>query len=137
MSTEQARQHLRHALTGPCVVRSAVDRRLVGDWLEDASYSGVRVRAATDAVRLGERVEVSLQIPGSKLWVHGAGKIQRAIAGRRAGDAGPALGVRLDKMDGLSRILLTSVASQMPLVPAARGGQRDYAEAVARIGRES
>jgi hypothetical protein len=39
-------------------------------------------------------------------------------------------------MDGMSRVLLTSIASQMPLVPAARSGRRDYAEAVARIARE-
>lgn len=137
MSTEQARAHRRHVFSSPCVVRSAVDGRVVGDWALDVSYSGVRVRAATDAVRLGERVDVSLQIPGSKLWVHGKGRIQRAIPGRRASDAGPALGVCLDKMDGMSRVLLTSIACQMPLVPPARGERRDYAEAVARIAREA
>lgn len=136
MSTREARAHRRHVLQAACVVRSVEDGRLVGDTVQDFSYSGVRVRAATDSVRLGERVEVSLQIPGSKLWLHGGGKIQRAIPGRREGDAGAALGIRIDRMDGLSRVLATSIASQMPLAPSSRGGRRDYAEAVARIGRE-
>lgn len=110
---------------------------MVGDEALDFSYSGVRIRATTDAVRLGERVEISLQIPGSKVWVRAGGKVQRAIPGRRAGDCGPSLGVRLDRMDGLSRVFLTSIASQMPLVASTRGGKRDYAEAVARIGRSA
>lgn len=136
MSTEEARGHRRHVLRAACIVRSAEDGRLVADQVQDLSYSGVCVRATTDVVRLGERVEVSLQIPGSKLWLHGGGKIQRAIPGRREGDEGPALGIRIDRMDGLSRVLVTSIASQMPVVSSSRGGRRDYAEAVARIGRE-
>lgn len=137
MPTEQSRGHRRHQFFGPCVVRSATDGRVVGESTEDVSYSGMRVRAATDAVHLGERVDVSISIPGSKLWVHGQGRVERAIPGRRAGDVGPAIGIKLDRMDGLSRALMTAVASQMPLAPTTRGGRRDYAEAVARIAREA
>lgn len=137
MSTDQARGHRRHQFTGPCVVRSQADGRLIADQTEDVSYSGVRVRAATDAVRLGERVEVSLSIPNSKLWLHGKGRVTRAIPGRRVGDAGPAIGIALDRMDGLSRVLMTAVASQLPLVPTTRGGRRDYAAAIARIARDA
>jgi hypothetical protein len=137
MSTTEDRAHRRHVLRAPCIVRSKADGRLVGDWTEDVSYSGVRVRTTTEAVRIGERVDVALRIPGSSLWLHGAGKIERAIPGRRAGESGPSIGVRLDRMDGMTRVLLTSIASQMPLVPSTRGGRRDYAEAVARIAREA
>lgn len=136
MSTIEARGHRRHVLRAPCIVRSKSDGRLIGDTTEDVSYSGLRVSTKTEAVRLGERVDISLRIPGSGLWLHGAGKIERAIPGRRAGELGPSVGVRIDKMDGLSRVLLTSIASQMPVVSSTRGGRRDYAETVARIGRE-
>jgi hypothetical protein len=136
MSTVESRAHRRHVLRAPCIVRSKSDGRLVGDFTEDVSYSGVRIRTTTEAVRLGERVDVALQIPGSSLWLHGAGKVERAIPGRRAGETGPSIGVRLDRMDGLTRVLLTSIASQMPLVASSRGGRRDYAETVARIGRD-
>ncbi len=135
--TAQARDHRRHVFRAPCIVRSQIDGRLVADRLEDVSYSGLRVSTTTQAVHLGERVDVSLQIPGSRLWLSASGRVARAIPGRRAEDRGPSVGVRLDRMDGMSRALLTSIVSGQPLVEATRGGRRDYAEQVARISREA
>jgi len=134
--TVQARDHRRHVFRATCLVRSQIDGRLVGGRAEDVSYSGLRVSTTTEAVQLGERVDVSLQLPGSSLWLLASGRIARAIPGRRAEDLGPSVGVRLDRMDGLSRALLTSIVSGQPLVEATRGGRRDYAEQVARIARE-
>lgn len=139
MNTEHARDHRRHALETACIVRSLRDGRLLGDHTVDVSYSGIGVGAldaSSPCTGTGERVALSLQIPGSSMWIQGEGRIERVMQGRRAGDRGPALGIRVDRMDGLSRVLLTSVARQYPEAARARGGQRDYAEAVLRIDRE-
>ena len=136
MSTEHARDHRRHALLASCIVRASGDGRLLGDRTLDVSYSGIRV-AALDRVRVGERVEVSLEVPGSRVWIRAGGRVERVIEGRRAGDGGRSLGVRVDRMDGFSRILLTTIARQFPEVARGRGTARNYAEAVARIGSET
>jgi hypothetical protein len=140
MNTEHARDHRRHALHTACIVRSSRDGRLLGDHTVDVSYSGLSVGAvdapAVEGAWPGERVELSLQIPGSSMWIQGGGRIERVMRGRRAGDRGPALGIRVDRMDGLSRVLLTSVARHYPEATGSRSGQRDYAEAVLRIDRE-
>jgi hypothetical protein len=136
MSTEHARDHRRHALHASCIVRSTRDGRLLGDRTLDVSYSGMRV-GALGAARVGERVEVSLEVPGSRVWIRAGGRIERVIEGRRAGDGGRSLGVRVDRMDGFSRVLLTSIARQFPEVARGRGASRNYAEAVARIASES
>lgn len=89
--------------------------------------------SALDRARVGERVYVSLEVPGSRVWIHAQGRVERVIEGRRAGDEGESFGVRVDRMDGFSRILLTSIARQFPEVARARGTSRNYAEAVLRI----
>ena len=96
------------------------------------SYSGVRVRALRHA-RIGERVLVSLRLPGTRLWVDAEGEVTRRSAGRRLGDGGPSLGITLCKMHGLDRIVMASYAKQQPRVRGRRGARRDYARQIARI----
>ena len=79
MRTEHARDHRRHALAASCIVRSSIDGRLLGDRTLDVSYSGMCV-AAVGSGRAGERVEVSLQIPGSHLWIKGHGRIEQLLS---------------------------------------------------------
>jgi hypothetical protein len=136
MRTEHARDHRRHALLASCIVRASSDGRLLGDRTLDVSYSGIRV-SALDHARVGERVDVSLEVPGSRVWIRAQGRIERVVEGRRAGDGGRSLGVRVDRMDGFSRVLLTSIARQFPEVSSSRGASRGYAEAVARIDGEN
>ena len=100
----------------------------------DISYSGIRV-ATMGAARLGERVRVSVQIPQSSVWLEGTGRVERVSLGRRAGDEGPSFGVRIDRMDGMKRVLLTKIASRYPAVRAGRGADRDYAKTIERIER--
>jgi hypothetical protein len=133
MSTDLSRQHRRHAFRASCIARSLEDGRLVGDRTLDISYSGVRVGSVADA-RLGERIEVSFEIPGSRVWITARGRIERVLGGRREGDEGPALGVRIDKMNGFDRLMLATIARGFPEARGARGARRDYAETVARIG---
>lgn len=133
MSTDDSRQHRRHAVRARCIARSARDGRLLGDSTLDLSYSGARIAALAPAT-IGERVAISLELPGTRVWVEAEGRVERVIPGRRAGDEGPAIGVRLDRMDGMKRLLLASVAGHHPDVPRTRGARRDYAMLVARIG---
>lgn len=133
MSTDLSRQHRRHTFRASCIARSLEDGRLVGDRTLDLSYSGVRVGSVTDA-RVGERIELSFEIPGSRVWITARGRVERVLAGRREGDEGPSLGVRIDKMNGFDRLMLATIARGLPEARGARGARRDYAEAVARIG---
>lgn len=92
---------------------------------------------ATDGARVGERVEVSFQIPSTKLWIRAGGRIERIERGLRDGDEGPALGLVLDRMHGLDRLLLATIARGLPEARGERGHRRDYASAVARIATEA
>lgn len=85
---------------------------------------------------IGERVQISIELPGTQIWIEAGGRVERVIAGRRRGDEGPAIGVRVDRMDGMRRLLLASVVSHHPEVPRSRGAKRNYAMTVARIGAE-
>ena len=115
-------------------MRSAEDGRLLGDRTLDVSYSGARVAALTSA-RVGERVQLAVAIPGTSIWVEGSGRVERVLAGRRHGDGGAALGVRIDRMDGMRRLLLAQVVGRYPIAARGRGPRRDYAETIARIAR--
>jgi hypothetical protein len=127
-----ARQHRRHAVEAHCIARSERDGRLLADRTLDVSYSGLRL-AALGPAALGERIRISLELPGTKVWIDGAGRVERVIEGRRAEDRGAAIGVRVDRLDGMRRLLLAQVARHYPEVARSRGRQRDYAETVARI----
>lgn len=133
MSTDLSRQHRRHTFRASCIARSLEDGRLVGDRTCDVSYSGMQL-ARVGEVRVGERVEVSFEVPGSRLWMSARGRVERVLEGRREGDEGPALGVRIDRMNGFDRLMLATIARGLPEIAGSRGGRRDYAEAVARIG---
>jgi hypothetical protein len=129
---EHTRRHRRHRVRARCIARSSRDGRLLGDTTLDVSYSGVRI-AALGGASIGERVEVSLEVPGTRIWIEASGRVERVVAGLRAGDGGRAIGVRLDRMDGMRRLLLAASVSEYPEAGAGRGRARDYARAVARI----
>lgn len=132
MSTATRREHRRYRLRAECVIRSCRDDRLISDQTLDVSWSGIRVSALQEA-RLGERVKVSVRVPGSITWLDADGEVTRLCVGRRFADGGATLGVRLRRMDGMLRLLLTTVARAYPMVAPQRGGSRDYARAVLRI----
>ena len=134
MTTDLSRQHRRHAFRASCIARSLEDGRLLGDRTLDVSYSGMQLAAVSDA-RVGEKVEVSFEIPGSRVWMTARGRIERVLAGRREGDEGPALGVRIDRMNGFDRLMLATIVRGTPERPSTRGGKRDYAETVRRLDR--
>lgn len=80
---------------------------------------------------------MSLRIPGSATWIDAEGEVTRICPGRREADGGSAFGVRLRRMDGMLRLLLTMVARTYPAVNPVRGTSRDYARTVLRIATET
>jgi len=132
--SQSVREHARHSLETECVLR-APDGRLLGDRVLDVSWSGARIEALADA-RVGERATLSLRVPGSQVWLDAEAEITRVVRGRRLGDAGVAYGLRLRRMDGMSRVLLGQIARGRPEVSSARGERRDYARTIARIHAE-
>ncbi len=131
MTASTARQR-RHRVRTECIVRSARDARLLGDRTLDLSYDGARI-AALGPARLGERVTMSIALPGTRIWFEAEGRVERIEEGRRRGDEGPALGIRVDRMDGMKRLLLATVLRHHPVMRHGRGDARDYAMSVARI----
>ncbi|MBX3270132.1 MAG: PilZ domain-containing protein [Sandaracinaceae bacterium] len=129
------RGHRRYLVNTDCVVRSSADDRLLADETLDLSWSGLRARALGGA-RVGERVRVSVRVPGSRTWLDADGVVARTAPGRRAGERGETLAVALRRMDGMHRLLLATVVRRFPEVPPERGGTRDYARAIQRIGEE-
>ena len=138
MSTEAStRRHSRHYVPAQCIVRSRQSGELVGDRVLDMSYSGLRLNHLGGA-RLGERLDVSIRIPGSSFWLHAVGEVARVSDGLRDEDDRPSLGVWLRKMHGMDRIVMATYARRRPVVPPSRGGgRRDYAKAVLRIANSS
>jgi len=106
---------------------------LLGDETMDLSWDGARIRSHVPA-RAGDRVRVRLQIPRSGVWVDAEGYVARVMPGRRRGEDPPSLGLKIDKMDGMMRLLLASTVRHRPAPePTRRGPRRDYAEVVRRI----
>jgi len=132
MTLATTRQHRRHRVTTDCVLRAASDDRLLADRTVDLSWSGLRVDMLSPAV-IGERVRICVRIPGSSTWLDADGQVTRVCRGRRDGEPGPTLGVRLAAMDGMHRLLLATVLRHYPEAVAERGAGRDYARAVRRI----
>lgn len=124
----------RHAVRTDCLVFSA-DGRRIGERTIDASWDGLAVRMAEPG-RCGERVRISIRVPRSGFWLHGEGRVARVIAGRRDGDEGPALGIRIERMHGMDRLLWGTALRRQPVTESRRGDTRDYARAVARIAYE-
>jgi len=135
-TTALRRQHRRHVFRAVCVASSQRDGRIVGDRTLDVSYAGMRIAAIDDAC-VGEKLDLAFEIPGTRLWMTASGRIERVLPGRRGGDEGRALGVRIERMNGFDRVMLATIISAMPEAPSSRGGQRDYAETIARIHDES
>lgn len=125
----------RHALQTDCIVLSEGGRLLLGDRALDVSWDGLLVRAQGVA-RRGDRVRASIRLPHSRVWVEGEGYVARVVAGRRELDEGAGYGIRLDRMDGITRLLLTSIFVRYPRRRSSRGTARDYARIIGRLASD-
>lgn len=130
------RQSARYAIDTDCMVVAERGSRWLGDKVVDLSWDGAFVRCDA-AVELGERVKLSIRLPHSRVWVEAEGRVARIARGRRGGGDVTGIGVRLARMDGMSRLLMASVLRSFPSPAPHRGARRDYARIVERIDRES
>lgn len=127
------RQHPRYQVHTGCMVFTEDGERLLGDRSLDVSYNGARVNSLEPA-RLGEKVRVRIQVPRSDVWIDARGYVARVLPARRRGDGGPSIGIEINRMDGMMRILLASTVRRSPRPRATRrGSARDYVEVVRRI----
>ena len=128
------RQFSRHGVRTACVVMTQDGQRLLGDETMDLSWDGVRIRSYEPSARVGDEVRVKLQIPKSRVWIDCEGYVARVMPGRRRGDDPPSLGLKINRMDGMMRLLLaTTIKHRQPPEASIRGPRRDYAEIVRRI----
>jgi hypothetical protein len=127
------RQYPRHGVRTPCVVMTEDNLTLLGDETMDLSWDGARIRCHVPA-KVGDKIRIRLQLPKSAVWVDAEGYVARVMPGRRRGEDPASLGLKLNKMDGMMRVLLASTIRGRPEPEATRRGpRRDYAEAVQRI----
>ena len=108
--------------------------RLLGERTLDGSWDGLQVAACHDA-EIGDRVNVALRVPRSTFWVQGKGTVTRVSPGLREEDEAPSIGIALDEMHGLDRMLLAHALRKNPQVAPKRNADRDYARTVWRIIR--
>ena len=116
-----------------CVAVSRSDGRLVGDRLSDVSWDGAFLEGDGEA-RLGDTLQLRVQLPGSRVWMDAEATVTRVSRGRRGLHDRPGVGVSLSRMDGMSRILLATVAKSFPVNTGGGPRQRDYATIVQTIG---
>lgn len=126
------RMAMRRALTMRCQVVTESDFQLLGTEATDVSTGGLLV-PSRKVVSVGEPVLISLQLPRTGSWIDIEGTVVRTIQGRRSSDSERAIGIRFDKIDMLSRVMLSaSLIGHPPPVPT-RNVRKDYAAAVWRI----
>ncbi len=116
-----------------CVAVSRSDGRLVGDRLSDVSWDGAFLEGDGEA-KLGDTLQLRVQLPGSRVWMDAEATVTRVSRGRRGPHDRPGVGVSLSRMDGMSRIMLATVAKSFPVNTGVGRRQRDYASIVQTIG---
>lgn len=98
----------------------------------DVSYDGALLSAEWP-LPVGSLVELRMRMPDSRVWFNARGIVRRISRGRRDGDASPSMGVYLYEMNGMDRVMLSTIARAYPSPPAPRGFVRNYAREVRRI----
>lgn len=126
------RMTVRRAVKLRCQIVTESDFRLLGTEATDVSTGGLLV-PSKEFVSSGESVLIALKLPRTGSWVDIEGTVVRTIEGRRESDQDRAIGIRFDKIDMLSRVMLSAgLVGNPPPVPT-RNVRKDYAAAVWRI----
>ena len=92
------RNAVRRSARARCQVVSERDFRLIGEQALDLSTEGLLL-ACDDAVQVGERVLLSLEVPGARTWIDAEAVVVRVIEGYRDGDRGYCAGLRFTAID--------------------------------------
>lgn len=103
----------RHPIRIACQAVREKPFQLVADRITDLSLSGMLV-VPTRPVLTGERILLSFRLPWSTLWIDSEATVTRVVHGRRAGELGCALGLEIEELYGIPRLLLEKVLRLLP-----------------------
>lgn len=98
----------------------------------DLSTEGLQV-IADGHVTVGESVEVFFRVPYSGIYVLAEGSVARVIRGKRAGDEGPAYGIKLAPLHEDAQRALSAASLRFPPTLPWRPRRVDYAATVRNI----
>ena len=110
------RRPSRHSFRLACEIVRERDFKLVSREIVELSESGLLVRPDENSLRVltGEELIVSFMAPFSRIYVDAEAVVARVVHGRRMTDAGAAIGIAFQNMDGFSRELLRKQVDDMP-----------------------
>ncbi len=115
-----------------CEVVRTRDYSMIGRKMIDLSTEGLQV-IADGHVTVGENVEVFFRVPYSNVYVLAEGEVARVIAGKRAGDEGPAYGIKLAPLHPDAQRVLAAASLRFPPTLPWRPRRVDYAATVHAI----
>ena len=121
----------RHMVRIDCQVVRERDFRLIARRTLDLSSAGMLVAADTE-VLTGEPLIVSFRAPRTDRWIDAEATVARVIHGRRPGDVGRALGIKL-KTDHYMETTLKVVLKRTPPTRSRRPARIDFAAAIRHI----
>lgn len=105
----------RHAFRSACQVVRTRDFRLVSDRISNLSVNGMLAEQRL-AVRPGDELIVSFYLPRVHRWIDTDARVVRVIAGRRAEDTGPGLGIEFGPMNDEARNWIAKQLRRLPAV---------------------
>ncbi|MBV9948102.1 MAG: PilZ domain-containing protein [Myxococcales bacterium] len=112
------RAEMRRALHLACLVRRW-NGALVGHRALDISPAGMLL-LSDEHVERGTLLQVSFMATELPLWFDTTASVARLVRGRRAADAGPALGLRFSSLPAVSRLILRAALQKAPPTIAQR-----------------
>lgn len=115
-----------------CEVVRTRDYSMIGRKMIDLSTEGLQV-IADGHVTIGESVEVFFRVPYSGIYVLAEGAVARVIRGKRAGDEGPAYGIKLAPLHPEADLALKAASLRFPPTLPWRPRRVDYAATVRAI----
>ncbi|MFO0552450.1 MAG: PilZ domain-containing protein [Polyangiaceae bacterium] len=115
------RRPTRHEIRIPCEVVRERDFKLVASETLDLSERGLLVRTRLP-VLTGESLFLSFMAPFTRTFIDAEAVVARIVHGRRLADEGPAIGIEIVQMDGITEAMLRQHLSLLPTVGPVRRG---------------
>jgi len=116
----------RRAVLVECQVVRERGFALLGERAVDLSTDGMLLLSIAP-VLTGEEVFVTLRVPGTDFWIDTIATVARIVHGRRPCDPGRAVGLRFDRLDTETHMLLRTVLRRFPPTVPVRAPRIDYA----------
>lgn len=116
----------RRAVLVECQVVRERGFELLGERAINLSTDGLLLLSVAPALT-GEEVLVTLRAPGTDCWIDTTATVARIVHGRRPGDPGRAIGLRFDRLDTESHMILRCALRRFPPPVPVRAPRIDYA----------